>query len=124
MDAASAKRALDGDTFDRVTLRRDGGEVQFDAEARLHDRERSGVVVCVPYHRSVPDSAKLRRRRCECGAADCTAEVLISWDEQDAVDHAVDKNLWIVAPRHELRGAASSVVFSTERYVVVTARES
>jgi hypothetical protein len=49
---------------------------------------------------------------------------LISWDEQDAVDHAVDKNLWIVAPRHELRGAASSVVFSTERYVVVTARES
>jgi hypothetical protein len=50
---------------------------------------------------------------------------LISWDEQDAVDHAVDKNLWIVAPRHELRGAASSsVVFSTERYVVLTARES
>jgi len=124
MDAASAKWALDGDTLDRVTLRRDGGEVQFDAEARLHDRERSGAVVPVPYHRSVPDSAKLRRRRCECGAADCTAEVLISWEEQDAVDHAVDKNLWIVAPRHELRGAASSVVFSTERYVVLTARES
>jgi len=123
MDTASARWALDGDTLDRVTLRRDRGEVQLDAEARLHDRERSGAVVCVSYHRSVPDSAKLRRRRCECGAADCTAEVLISWDEQDAVDHAVDKNLWIVAPRHELRGTVSSVVFSTERYVVVTARE-
>jgi hypothetical protein len=49
---------------------------------------------------------------------------LISWDEQDAVDHAVDKDLWIVAPTHELRGSASTVVFSTERYVVVTARHS
>jgi hypothetical protein len=79
----------------------------------------------VPYDRSVPDNTQLRRRRCECGAADCTAEVLISWDEQDAVDHAVDKNLWIVAPTHELRGASSTaVVFRTERYVVVTARES
>jgi hypothetical protein len=124
MDTASARRALDGGALDRVTLRRDGGEVQLDAEARLHDSERTGAVLCVPYDRSVPDSAKLRRRRCECGAADCTAEVLISWDEQDAVDHAVDKDLWIVAPRHELRGSASTVVFSTERYVVVTARES
>jgi hypothetical protein len=123
MDTASAGRPLDGDALDGVPLRRDGREVQFDAEARLHPCERSGVVVSVPYDRSVPDSAKLRRRRCECGAADCTTEVLISWDEQDAVDHAVDRNLWIVAPRHELRGAPSAVVFSTERYVVVTARD-
>ena len=63
MEATSAGRSVDRDTLDRVTLRRDGGVVQLDAEARLHDRERSGAVVCVPYHRSVPDSAKLRRRR-------------------------------------------------------------
>ena len=77
----------------------------------------------MPYDRCVPEDVQLRRRRCECGAADCTAEVLISWDEQDAVDHAVDENLWIVAPTHELRGASSAVVFSTERYVVVVVRE-
>jgi hypothetical protein len=76
----------------------------------------------VPYDRFVPDNVQLRRRRCECGAADCTAEVLISWDEQDAVDHAEDRELWIIAPSHVLRGAPSTVVFSTERYVVVMAR--
>jgi hypothetical protein len=85
--------------------------------------ERSRAVLPVSYDPCVPEDA-LHRRRCECGAADCTAEVLITWDEQDAVDHAADKSLWIVAPKHELRGAASSaVVFSTERFVVVTARE-
>ena len=29
----------------------------------------------------------LRTRRRECGAADCTAVVEISWTEEDAVDH-------------------------------------
>jgi hypothetical protein len=81
--------------------------------------------VCVSYDRRVPDDTLLRRRRCECGAADCTAEILISWEEQDAVDHAENGSLWIVAPKHELRGAAAkAVVFTTERYVVVTAREA
>ena len=36
----------------------------------------------------------LRTRRCECGAADCTAVVEISWAEEDAVDHYHDDQ-WI-----------------------------
>lgn len=47
----------------------------------------------------------------------------MSWEEQDAVDHAAP-DLWIVAPDHELRGASRShVVEQTERFVVVRAVE-
>jgi hypothetical protein len=60
-----------------------------------------------------------RKRRCECGAEDCIAEILISWEEEDAVDHGSDE-LWIVAAGHELRGARRAVtVLADERFSVV-----
>jgi hypothetical protein len=66
----------------------------------------------------------LRTRRCECGGADCTAVVQITWAEQDEVDHA-DTVLWIVAPGHEPQGGQSRhVVKETARYVVVEAEEA
>ena len=65
----------------------------------------------------------LRTRRCECGAADCTAVVEISWAEQDAVDHYHDDQ-WIIAPGHEPRGGRSwRVVKKTDRFVVVEVEE-
>ena len=60
-----------------------------------------------------------RKRRCECGAEDCIAEIPISWEEEDAVDHGGD-DLWIVAAGHELRGARRAViVLANERFSVV-----
>ena len=58
-------------------------------------------------------------RRCECGAEGCTAEIPMSWEEEDAVDHS-GENLWIVAAGHELRGARSAVIVrANERFSVV-----
>ena len=69
----------------------------------------------------MPDNAKRRSRRCECGAEDCTEIVWISWDEQDAVDHADDGGrLWIVAPGHPVRGARDArVIQQNDRFSVV-----
>ena len=62
-------------------------------------------------------------RRCECGALDCTAEIEVTWEEDDAVDHS-GENLWIVAPGHQLLGAREAVVVSAnERFSVVRAVE-
>jgi hypothetical protein len=70
-----------------------------------------------------PTDERLHTRRCECGAPDCTAVIEASWDEQDAVDHS-GRNLWIVAPGHDLRGARRAAVLSTnERFSVVLAIE-
>jgi hypothetical protein len=68
-------------------------------------------------------SDALRTRRCECGAADCTEEILISWDEQDAVDHS-GEDLWIVAPGHELLGARrKATIEANDRFSVVRVDE-
>ena len=65
----------------------------------------------------------LRGRRCECGAADCSSVISISHEEQDAVDHD-PRNLWIVAPGHDLLGAHSvKIVERFVRYTVVEAQE-
>ena len=62
---------------------------------------------------------RLHTRRCECGALDCTAEIEVTWEEDDAVDHS-GENLWIVAPGHQLLGAREAVVVSArERFSVV-----
>ena len=64
-----------------------------------------------------------RTRACECGAEDCTAEIAISWEEQDAVDHS-GENLWIIAPGHEIRGARrAETILANERYSVVRVEE-
>ena len=66
---------------------------------------------------------RLHTRRCECGALDCTAEIEVTWEEDDAVDHS-GENLWIVAPGHQLLGAREAVVVSAnERFSVVRAVE-
>jgi hypothetical protein len=66
----------------------------------------------------------LRTRRCECGAADCTAVIEISWAEQDEVDHGAPE-LWILAPGHEPQGAQSwRVVRATDRFAVVEVEEA
>jgi hypothetical protein len=70
-----------------------------------------------------PQDERLHQRRCECGAADCTAVIEATWEEQDAVEHS-GRNLWMIAPDHELRGAREAVVLSTnERFSVVLAIE-
>ena len=62
---------------------------------------------------------RLHTRRCECDALDCTAEIEVTWEEDDAVDHS-GENLWIVAPGHQLLGAREAVVVSArERFSVV-----
>ena len=68
-----------------------------------------------------PPDERLHTWRCECGAADCTAAVESTWEERDAVDHdPKGRNLWMVAPGHELRGAKEAVVLSAnERFEVV-----
>jgi hypothetical protein len=67
----------------------------------------------------MPDNLKLRQRRCECGAADCTSEIWMSWEEQDRVDHD-PRNLFAVAVGHEAVGPEESVVISTsDRFSVV-----
>jgi hypothetical protein len=44
-------------------------------------------------------------------------------EEEDAADHS-GRNLWIVAPGHDLRGASAAVVVSSnERFSVVEAVE-
>jgi len=48
---------------------------------------------------------KLRKRGCECGALDCRTEIEITMEEEDAADHS-GRNLWIVAPGHDLRARA------------------
>ena len=64
---------------------------------------------------------QLRTRRCECGAADCTAVVEMSWEEQDAADHA---GHWVVTPAHEpLGGRSWRVIRATDRFVVVEVEE-
>jgi hypothetical protein len=71
------------------------------------------------YIEFVPDNEKLRTLRCECGAADCTSELLMSWEEQDAVDHD-GRNLFAVAPGHEFVGPEEiAVISSNERFSVV-----
>jgi hypothetical protein len=66
---------------------------------------------------------KLRKRRCECGAADCRTEIEITMEEEDAVDHNA-RNLWIVAPGHDLQGAREATVISSNaRFSVVQAVE-
>jgi hypothetical protein len=70
------------------------------------------------------ENERPHKRRCECGAADCTAVIEATWVEQDAVDHS-GRDLWIVAPGHELRGARKAVVLSeNERFSVVRAVEA
>jgi hypothetical protein len=65
----------------------------------------------------------MRTRRCECGAADCTAILEMTWAEQDEVDHGAPL-LWIISPEHEPQGALSwRVVRETDRYVVVDVEE-
>jgi hypothetical protein len=67
----------------------------------------------------MPDNYKLRSRRCECGAADCVSDILMSWEEQDRVDHD-GRNLFAVAVGHELAGPEESVVISrNDRFIVV-----
>jgi hypothetical protein len=67
----------------------------------------------------MPDNAKLRTVRCECGAADCASEMLMSWDEQDAVDHD-GRNLFSEASGHEIVGPDDVVLISSnERFSVV-----
>ena len=65
-------------------------------------------------HPTTEDSytEKLRKRRCECGALDCRTEIEITMEEEDAADHS-GRNLWIVAPGHDLRGALEAVVVSS-----------
>ena len=65
----------------------------------------------------------LRTRRCECGAADCTAIIEMSWAEQDEVDQG-DLRWWAVAPGHEPRGGRRwRVIRETDRFVVVEVEE-
>lgn len=74
-------------------------------------------------YRGLMGHEQLHKRRCECGAADCCAEVDVTWDEDDAVEHS-GENLWIVAPGHQLLGAREAVVVSSnERFSVVRAVE-
>jgi hypothetical protein len=66
----------------------------------------------------------LRERRCECGAAACTAVIQISWHEADLVDHHLSGRQWLVAPGHEPQGGKGwRVVKETERFVVVEIAE-
>jgi hypothetical protein len=54
---------------------------------------------------------------------DCIAEIPISWEEQDAVDHG-PYDLWIVAPGHEIAGARRAVmILANDRYSVVRVDE-
>jgi hypothetical protein len=70
-----------------------------------------------------PYTEQRRLRRCECGAVDCVAKIPITLDEEDAVDHS-GRNLWIVAPDHELLGAReATMISSNERFSVVEAIE-
>jgi hypothetical protein len=67
----------------------------------------------------MPDQSKLRSRRCECGDAACVSEILISWEEQDRVDHD-DRNLFVVAVGHESVGPESrQVVWGSDRFTVI-----
>jgi hypothetical protein len=62
-------------------------------------------------------------RRCECGAVACIAEIPISWEEQDAVDHS-PYDLWVVAPGHEITVARRAVtIIANDRYSVVRVDE-
>jgi hypothetical protein len=73
------------------------------------------------YDRAVAEMLKMRR--CECGAVDCTAEIPISWEEQDAVDHS-PYDLWIVAPGHEITSTRRAVkILANDRYSVVRVDE-
>jgi hypothetical protein len=59
------------------------------------------------------------KRGSECGAEGCTPEITLSWEEADAVDHG-GRDLWIVAPGHELRGApTAATVRVNERFSVI-----
>lgn len=63
----------------------------------------------------------LRTRRCECGAADCTAVIEMTWEEQDAVDH---NGRWALHPDHEPQGARSwRVIRATDRFLDVEIEE-
>lgn len=91
----------------------------------MRSQPRSGffyseIVAGIP-----PPDEQLHAWRCECGAADCTAAVESTWEERDAVDHDPEgRNLWMVAPGHELQGAKEAVVLSSnERFEVVLAGE-
>jgi hypothetical protein len=60
----------------------------------------------------------LRTRRCECGAADCTAIIEMTWAEQDRADHTA--GWWTVSPGHEPQGGRSwRVIEETDRFAVV-----
>ena len=47
------------------------------------------------------DEERLIEYRCECGAADCSASVLMTFSERDTVDHVADR--WAIAPGHALQ---------------------
>ena len=64
----------------------------------------------------------LRKRRCECGAADCAAVIEMTWAEQDRADHVDGR--WAIHPEHTPRGGRRwSVVEETDRYVIVEVEE-
>jgi hypothetical protein len=62
-------------------------------------------------------------RRCECGDVTCRVQIVVSIAEQDAVDHD-PRNLWIVAPEHDLRGArTATTIHEGPRYKVIEVEE-
>jgi len=65
----------------------------------------------------------LRTRRCECGDADCTATIDMTWAEQDRADHVDGR--WAISPSHTPRGGASwRVIEKSDRYLIVEVDEA
>jgi hypothetical protein len=64
---------------------------------------------------------RLHTRRCECGGADCTAVIEMTWEEQDEVDH---NRRWALHPDHEPQGARSwRMIRATDRFLDVEIEE-
>ena len=53
---------------------------------------------------------------CECGAAECSATVLMTFSERDTVDHQPER--WAIAPGHTLQ-TGDRLLEQHERYWVV-----
>lgn len=53
---------------------------------------------------------------CECGGADCSATVLMTFSERDTVDHVPDR--WAIAPGHA--GTGDELLEQHDRYWVVS----
>ena len=66
-------------------------------------------------------SERLIEYGCECGAADCTASVLMTFSERDEVDHRPDR--WAIAPGHPLQ-TGDRLLEQHERYWVVKGSEA